>query len=211
MTVFSIRTTGELVYFVALVAAMVACGILLAACGGNKQQKLAGKNYGKEQLSQQQALSQQLKETPVEYPKFSDERANINERNVRLNDPNKITYIYLLSRAGTVVMHDTAKGKVSACSSQILPEEGPVRYRGDDLVVPQPEPDGSFGTNGSCIFWFTPQGAYREWDGDYLMSDQPITVTNPVNLVVNAKAKITASVHAKTGNDGAPYGKTTGP
>lgn len=182
--------------------------LILTACGGNKQQKLAGKNYGKEQASQQSALAEQLRVTPVEYPQFSDERANINERNIRLNDPNKITYVYLLSRAGTVVMHDVAKGKVSACSSQILPEEGPVRYRGDDLVVPQPEPDGSFGTNGNCIFYFTPQGAYREWDGDYFMSDQPIEVKNPVNLVVTANAPITKSTHARTGNDGAAYGKT---
>jgi hypothetical protein len=181
---------------------------LLAGCGGNKQQKLAGRNYGKEQLEQQSALAQQLKTTPVEYPAFSDERSNINERNIRLNDPNKITYIYLLSRAGTVVMHDVAKGKVSSCSSQILPEEGPIRYRGGDLVVPQPEPDGSFGTNGDCIFYFTPQGAYREWLGDYMMSDQPITVTNPVNLIADPNAKVTASIHARTGNDGAPYGKT---
>jgi hypothetical protein len=105
-------------------------------------------------------------------------------------------------------MHDVAKGKVSSCSSQILPEQGPIRYRGADLVVPQPEPDGSFGTNGDCIFYFTPQGAYREWMGDYLMSDQPISVTNPVNLVATAGAKVTASTHARTGNDGAAYGKT---
>lgn len=177
-------------------------GLIAAGCTtGNRQQRLAQHNYSKEQASQQDALAEQLRTTPVEYPTYSDERANINERNVRLNDPNKITYIYLMSRAGTVVMHDVAKGKVSSCSSQILPEEGPVRYRGSDVVVPQPEPDGSYGTNGNCIFYFTPQGAYREYEGDYIMSDQPITVTNPVNLIANESAKVTASVHAKTGNE----------
>lgn len=192
-----------------LIALIVGLVLSLAACGGgNKHQRLAGKNYAKEQTSQQNALAEQLRVTPVEYPEFSDERSNINERNIRLNDPDKITYIYLLSRTGTVVAHDTAKGKVSSCSSQILPEEGPIRYRGADLVVPQPEPDGSFGTNGDCIFYFTPQGAYREYLGDYFMSDQPITVTNAVNFVVDPRAKISASTHAKTGNDGAPYGKT---
>lgn len=187
---------------------LLVLALMLSACAGNTQQRQATSNYNKEQASQQAALAEQLKMTPVEYPKFSDERSNINERNVRLNDPNKITYIYLLSRAGTVVMHDVAKGKVSSCSSQILPEQGPVRYRGADLVVPQPEPDGSFGTNGQCIFYYTPQGAYREWLGDYLMSDQPITVTNPVNLVTSASASISPSTHAKTGNDGAAYGQT---
>lgn len=40
------------------------------------------------------------------------------------------------------------------------------------------------------------------------MSDQPIEVKNPVNLVVTANAPITKSTHARTGNDGAAYGKT---
>lgn len=191
-----------------IIVPLAVVALLVAGCGGNKQQRLSGQNYGAEQLAQQNALAQQIKATPAEYPQFSDERSNINERNIRLNDPNKITYIYLISRAGTVVMHDVAKGKVSSCSSQILPEQGPIRYRGSDVVVPQPEPDGSFGTNGACIFYFTPQGAYREWLGDYMMSDQPITVSNPVNLVVTASAKVSHSIHAKTGNDGAAYGKT---
>jgi hypothetical protein len=193
---------------ITLVAFLALVALLAAGCNASKTQKKAAQNYSHEQTAQQNALAEQLRVTPAEYPNFSDERSNINERNVRLNDPNKITYIYLLSRAGTVVMHDVAKGKMSSCSSQILPEEGPIRYRGSDLIVPQPEPDGSFGTNGDCIFWFTPQGAYREWMGDYLMSDQPIAVQNPVNLVVTSSAKISPSVHAKTGNDGAAYGKT---
>jgi len=178
-----------------------------SSCNQNNQQRRASNNYKAEQNEQSLALQRALKETPAEYPQFFDERSNINERNIRLNDPNKITYIYLLSRTGTVIMHDTAKGKVSACSSQILPEEGPINYRGDDLVVPQPEPDGSFGTNGQCIFYFTPAGAYREALSDYIMSDQPIAVTNPVNLVATKEA-ITPSTHARTGNDGAAYGKT---
>lgn len=188
----------------ALLAVLVLAGVagLLAGCGGTRAQKLAGKNYSQEQLSQQRALASQQRSTPVEYPVYSDERANINERNIRLNDPNKITYVYGLALDGTVVFHDTAKGKVSSCSSQILPEEGPIRYRGGDLVVPQPEPDGSFGTNGVCIFYFTPQGAYREWLGNYFMSDQPVTLRTPVKFVADATAVVTASKHARTGNDG---------
>lgn len=181
--------------------ALIVVAILLSGCGGTKAQKLAGTNYSREQLRQQQALAEQLKTTPVEFPQFSDERANINERNIRLNDPNKITYIYAISFTGQIIMHDTAKGKVSACNAQILPEEGPIRYRGDDLVVPQPEPDGSFTPSHECIFWFTPQGAYREYEGPYMMSDQPFAISNPVQLVVNADADITKSTHASNSND----------
>lgn len=192
--------------------ALAVCAFMIfggaSGCSQNNQQRRASNNYKAEQNQQSLALQRAIKETPAEYPQFFDERSNINERNIRMNDPNKITYVYLISRAGTIIMHDTAKGKVSSCSSQILPAEGPINYRGSDLVVPQPEPDGSFGTNGACIFYFTPQGAYREFLGDYLMSDQPISISNPVNLIAATTAKITTSQHARTGNDGAAYGST---
>lgn len=186
-----------------IVATLVVFVVTLAGCaGGSNSQKLAGQNYKTEQAEQQKALARAQKQVPVEYPGDFDDRRNINERNVRLNDPNKITYIYELAWSGQVVLHDTAKGPITPCSTQILPDQGPVRYRGDDLVVPQPEPNGTFaGSEADCIFYFTPQGAYREWVGGYFMSDQPLSITNPVQLVVNAKAPITRSVHAKTGND----------
>jgi hypothetical protein len=188
------------------VAVLLAVVLFAAAgCGQNAarkaSQKQATRNYYKEQAAQQKALAEQLQQTPVEYPDYSDERANINERNIRLNDPNKITYIYGISFGGSVIFHDTAKGKVSACNAQILPEEGPVRYRGEDLVVPQPEPDGTFTPGHECIFYFTVQGAYREYEGNYFMSDQPVTLRQPVVFEANVNADITNSTHAKTGND----------
>lgn len=176
--------------------------LVVAGCGGSKNQKLAGKNYKVEQIHQQNALARAQSQVPVEFPSDFDDRRNINERNIRLNDPNKITYVYELSWTGNVVLHDTAVGPITPCSTQILPNEGPVRYRGSDLIVPQPEPNGTFaGAEADCIFYFTPQGAYREWVGPYFMSDQPLSITNPVQLVVNAQAPITHSQHAKTGND----------
>lgn len=185
-----------------IVALCLATVVVLAGCGGSKSQKLAGANYKTEQTEQQTALARAQKDVPVEYPADFDDRRNINERNIRLNDPNKITYIYELSYTGSVILHDTAKGPITPCSTQILPDSGPVRYRGDDLVVPQPEPSGTFaGSEADCIFYFTPQGAYREWTGSYFMSDQPLSISQPVQLVVNANAPITKSIHAKTGND----------
>lgn len=191
-------------YIVAAIA-LVTLAVMVAGCGQNNSrknaQKQATKNYYNEVAAQQRALAEQLRQTPVEYPVYSDERANINERNIRLNDPNKITYIYAISFGGSVIFHDVAKGKVSACNAQILPEEGPVRYRGADLIVPQPEPDGTFTPGHECIFYFTVQGAYREYEGNYFMTDQPVQLRTPVTFVADAGAEITDSTHAKTGND----------
>lgn len=40
--------------------------------------------------------------------------------------------------------------------------------------------DGSYGENDSGIFFFTPDGKYVEWTGDYLYSDIPFEISNPV-------------------------------
>ncbi len=190
---------------VILLLALGLIATMTAGCGQStsrkKSQKQAQNNYYKEQAAQSRALAEQLRVTPVEYPQYSDERANINERNIRLNDPNKITYIYGISFTGSVIFHDVAKGKVSSCSAQILPEEGPIRYRGQDIIVPQPEPDGAFSPAHECIFYFTTQGAYREYEGNYFMTDQPVQLRTPVTFTADVGAEITDSTHAKTGND----------
>ena len=40
--------------------------------------------------------------------------------------------------------------------------------------------DGSYGSNDSGIFFFTTDGKYIEWTGDYLYSDMPFEVDEPV-------------------------------
>lgn len=38
----------------------------------------------------------------------------------------------------------------------------------------------AYGENDTGIFFFTPDGRYIEWMGEYLYSDIPFTVNNPV-------------------------------
>ncbi len=40
--------------------------------------------------------------------------------------------------------------------------------------------DGSYGENDNGIFFFTPDGKYIEWTGEYIYSDIPFTVDEPV-------------------------------
>ena len=40
--------------------------------------------------------------------------------------------------------------------------------------------DGSYGENDNGIFFFTPDGKYVEWTGEYLFSDIPFEVDSPV-------------------------------
>lgn len=78
-------------------------------------------------------------------------------------------------------------GKVSSLNSYLSPDseyyeqdygsDGYAIGNGNDWLA---DVDGSYGENDNGIFFFTPDGKYVEWTGDYLYSDIPFTVNNPV-------------------------------
>ena len=87
----------------------------------------------------------------------------------------------------------TAQGKVSSINSRLTQEEQVIRgdygYRdgNPNVVVGSPQLDGSYGTNGDGVFFFTTEGAYVEWNGEYIVSDFPLKITTPVELVREIK------------------------
>lgn len=90
-------------------------------------------------------------------------------------------YIVLFS-GNVVVGNFVVDGKVSSLNSFLTPdsehygETGEYHYYNDWLA----DVDGSYGENDSGIFFFTPDGKYIEWSGDYLYSDIPFVVDSPV-------------------------------
>lgn len=123
---------------------------------------------------------------------YSLERSNINKRTTLWNDENKISYIYLVSY-GKVMAFYTIKGKVSSVNSQITNPEQIVQRRyvsGGNRhthVLPSPAEDGSYGTNGDGIFFFTADGTYVEWAGSYMLADKPLKLSTPPELVREIK------------------------
>lgn len=117
------------------------------------------------------------------------ERENLIRRLELLNDENKIFYIYLVSY-GKVMAEYVAKGKVSSVNSKLTTQEqivdDPYAYHASShqgQVVESPDLDGSYGTNGDAIFFFTTDGAYVEWAGEYMVSDFPLQLTTPPMLI----------------------------
>ena len=94
-------------------------------------------------------------------------------------------YIVLFS-GNVVVGNFVVDGKVSSLNSFLTPDsehyemaatgEYSNLYTNNWLA----DVDGSYGTNDSGIFFFTPDGKYIEWSGDYLYSDIPFVVESPV-------------------------------
>lgn len=126
---------------------------------------------------------------------WSLERDNINKRTNLWNSPNKVSYIYLINY-GKVMAFYSVKGKVSSVNSQVTNPEQlaqaflPSRltgYNTVDGVLPSPAEDGSYGTNGDGIFFFTTEGAYVEWKGDYMLADQPLKLSTQPELIREIK------------------------
>ena len=97
-------------------------------------------------------------------------------------------YIVLFS-GNAVVGSFTVDGKVSSLNSYLTPDseyyelsgaantsDGQITYKNLWLA----DVDGTYGENDSGIFFFTPDGKYIEWTGDYLYSDIPFIVDSPI-------------------------------
>ena len=110
------------------------------------------------------------------------EREHLVRRLELLNDENKIFYIYLIDH-GVVMAEYVCKGKVSSVNSKLTTQEQIVddpygrSYDVGGKVVESPDLDGSYGSNGDAIFFFTTDGAYIEWPGVYHLSDFPLRLT----------------------------------
>ena len=119
------------------------------------------------------------------------ERQNLIDRLNLLNNQNKIFYVYLVSY-GKVMAEHTAKGKISSVNSKLTTQEQIIKSPFSSgaqsrvnlgMVVESPALDGSYGTNGDAVFFFTTEGAYVEWNGEYFVSDAPLSLSTPPVLV----------------------------
>ena len=164
----------------------------------------------KEQTDQFQNQSALAKAQPAPRLDWSLERDNLIKRTQRWNDPNKISYIYLLSDMGTVMAFFPIKGKVSSLGSYLTgsvapiddprsypPPSGVERCAVDNahcyntnlssLLVESPDYDGSYGNNGDGVFFFLTDGTYMEWNGKYMLADQPVKLSTQPIMTLEAK------------------------
>ncbi len=138
---------------------------------------------------------------PIPKLESSLELENLNRRLEFVNDSDSIGYIYLVNY-GKVMAFYTIKGKVSSlnsyssttdhlvdaygrlCGSTTKDE---IRVSGPCYTVASPDLDGSYGENGDGIFFFTTEGVYVEWRGDYMLASQALKLTTQPELIREIK------------------------
>jgi hypothetical protein len=175
---------------------LVMC-LFLSACEVIPSQPSTQKIEQTKVENNQQTL---IQNQPVPQITKSLERENIINRLNLLNDESKVFYVYLVSY-GKVMAFYTAKGKVTSLNSYINSQQRVVNdencnnaYGGEGsskrecyFVIDTPDIDGSYGENADGVFFFTTEGAYVEWVGEYMVSDFPLKLTQPAELVKEVK------------------------
>lgn len=126
------------------------------------------------------------------------ERQNLIRRYDYLNDRSNVHHVYMLSNDGKVINYEVAQGKVSSVNSKLTNDAQIVRAEGCDFdggngaggaegscfkTVESPQMDGSYGENGDAIFFFTTDGHYVEYNGIYVVSEEPKEITTEVTLI----------------------------
>lgn len=130
-----------------------------------------------------------LKAVPAPQLKDSLERRNLVKYLTYWNNPNRLSYIYLISRSGTVLSHYVIKGKVTYCSSKLTTRDQIVHTKsygkGFANIIESPGLDGSYGPSEDAIFFFTAENPDVPvlWKGDYLISGIPLKITTQPILV----------------------------
>lgn len=118
----------------------------------------------------------------------SAERENLIERLQRWNNTEKTSYIYLVS-FGRIMAFYTVRGKVSSVNSYLTTSEQVINSSNGNVVIESPDLDGSYGSNGDGIFFFTTEGVYVEWNGEYLLCDQPLQISQPPEMVMQVQSE----------------------
>lgn len=178
---------------VLLLMALVILCVIMAGCSDLKATTTSG---ARNDVATQKAIADVLaanQPTPTDID-YSLERYNLIRRTYWVNGQREkanmlvcqiekpLGYIVLFA-GNAVVGRFVVDGKVSSLNSYLTPDSeyyeliygGTSTYKNKWLA----DVDGTYGENDSGIFFFTPDGKYVEWTGEYLYSDIPFQVENP--------------------------------
>ncbi len=177
----------------ALIAAFVIITLTFAGCGSSTSAP-SGTTADKQKTINMANVLSSNQPTPYDIS-YSLERYNLIRRAYWVNGQREkanalvceiekpLGYIVLFA-GNTIFGRFVVDGKVTSLNSYLTPDSeyyeycygGSSSYKNQWLA----DVDGSYGENDNGIFFFTPDGKYVEWTGEYMYSDIPFTVENPV-------------------------------
>ncbi|CCG43372.1 hypothetical protein [Magnetospirillum molischianum] len=106
---------------------------------------------------------------------------NIKHRLELTSQPGLLGYVVLLNESGQPVWYGAVKGKITSGSKRltdprrVIWKSGQTNYTA--AVTDAPSDEGTYGSSGEYVFFWTPSGQYVQWNGKYLYSDQPFRLS----------------------------------
>jgi hypothetical protein len=151
---------------------------------------LAGCPEGEKQAKNVQAEKAKAAANSIQFTENA-EIENIKKRLELTSQPGLLGYIVLLNGVGQPVFYGTVKGKVTSGGKRLTrPDRSTTEGAGQNNVVMQsPSDEGTFGSSGEYIFFWTTNGQYIQWNDKYLYSDKPIRLTVQPLVVAVDQAK----------------------
>lgn len=179
--------------------------LLLAACGGGGYLLAEGsqlKAVERQQAESNYAIEriQQTEHLPTLYD--SSDAHNQKLFYTIQSDPYKIEYLTLIGLDGKPYAHFTIRGQVSSMNTQESNPVQPYCTKGEAgsngiaiacIPLGLAEPNGVYQGNDNGHFAFTTSGAMIEWEGNFIESDEPFTIKNPVSLSINESVAPTST------------------
>jgi hypothetical protein len=185
---------------------MVATTAILTACSDT------GSNTGNSQ-GELQSLSEQIfqkanKQAAQDYVNrlngATAEVKNVQARDIRLMDPNKIGYVYHFTNDGKLLEYYTIRGKMSSTASQLTNSQNVItqsalRSNGGNVVTDSIGDDGTYnaeecGTAGVFFFRADNDAIVTMCGGIITYSDAPLTLTSQPVVIVQADQKVTTDI-----------------
>lgn len=147
-----------------------------------------------EPIQSNKTTQSQIAQRTAESITFAEngEIENIKRRLELTSSPQKLMYIVLVNQMGQPILYEGVRGKVTSGGKALTPRDRVVRQ---DVGVQYswygiraaPSDEGTYGSSGEYIFYWNTDGVYRQWAGPYLLSDQPIHLSQPTLVIMQSK------------------------
>lgn len=109
---------------------------------------------------------------------------NIKARLELTSNPNLVGHVVLLNEQGMPVMSVEVKGKVTSGGKRLTEPDRVHNGSYNSVVRSAGSDEGTYGSSGEYIFFWTTGGQYVQWNGKYLYSNQPMRLRQEP-LVIN--------------------------
>ncbi len=170
-----------------IVTLISACALLaLAGCG---------KSEPPQPVDRLAAIAQQAAQEAAAQTSDPQEIKMIEWRRELMGKPGLQMYVIFINDIGQPIDYFTTKSKCTSSNKRLTNATALVKgdrgsYSGL-FDVPAASEDGTYGQSDEYIYCRTVDGKYKQWNGDYYISDRPIELTIKP-LVVNIVTKGTA-------------------